>query len=452
MTGRIKLLKNGKAVSSSNVPLLGYKYDMLSEFDKLCGTHDLNDFQLPSNNQCPDKFVCTSDSTPATMKAYARCIDAMNCHMLAGMTTGVTAKSAAALFLHQMIPHHQNAVNMAKTLLILENEFICDDITDTELPDCVLESILRDIVNNQNFQIQQMFGILEIDEYEEKDDCKILIERNLRKTKNSLGTSHRDNQRANHLVLDEAVESQNVTKMNSLSIISEEKTDRRAQGGICISATKTFTVIVDLFAGALGKTFGFALKFKHWKKHHLNSLSLFIPNSGYYTFKECPGLINPTIGIEIGETHVFDQSDRSNWYHPMGFSYFPDGAHDGKAELELNITQTKSICTSNASCPAPRYLKNGLYMGVPGTLDFGLDAYEPEFFAGLVDWTKAGKYSISLNFDDFAFGKDIFYFCHVSPTFRHRLVNLPGPPLAHTLRSNSPLLTRVDSSIHVRAY
>jgi len=37
--------------------------------------------------------------------------------MFAGMTTNVNAGSEAALFLHQMIPHHQNAVNMSKALL-----------------------------------------------------------------------------------------------------------------------------------------------------------------------------------------------------------------------------------------------------------------------------------------------------------------------------------------------
>jgi hypothetical protein len=130
-------------------------------------------------------------------------------------------------------------------------------------------------------------------------------------------------------------------------------------------------------------------------------------------FKECPNLINPTIGMEIGQTYTFDQSDRSNWYHPMGFAYFPDGAHDGKDELERNITLTSSTCTRNATCPAPRYHKNNTFLGVEGTIDFGLDVYEPEFFAGIVDWTKAGEYTVKLNFDDPTFTNDIFYFCHV---------------------------------------
>ena len=43
----------------------------------------------------------------------------MNCHMLAGMTTKATTGSGMALFIHHMVPHHQNAVNMAKATLKL---------------------------------------------------------------------------------------------------------------------------------------------------------------------------------------------------------------------------------------------------------------------------------------------------------------------------------------------
>ena len=39
----------------------------------------------------------------------------MNCAMMVRMTTSVKeSESEVALFIHQMIPHHQNAVNMAK--------------------------------------------------------------------------------------------------------------------------------------------------------------------------------------------------------------------------------------------------------------------------------------------------------------------------------------------------
>jgi hypothetical protein len=95
-------------------------------------------------------------------------------------------------------------------------------------------------------------------------------------------------------------------------------------------------------------------------------------------------------------------------------AYFPDGDHAGKDELEPTITQTGSDCAATNSCPTPRYLKDGVFLGVAGTKDFGLDVYEPEFFLGIAEWAGAGTYAIELTFGDEAYTKDIFYFCHVS--------------------------------------
>jgi hypothetical protein len=100
--------------------------------------------------------------------------------------------------------------------------------------------------------------------------------------------------------------------------------------------------------------------------------------------------------------------------HPLGFAYFPDGAHDDKDELEPGITQTGSDCAANSSCPTPLYYRDDRFLGLPGTYDTGLDVYEPEFFSSPVDWSSAGTYSIQLTFDDANYNKDIFYFCHVS--------------------------------------
>ena len=138
MTGRIKLLKNGVPVNATDAPPIEYEYDVPGEFDKKCGTFGLDEFQLP-NAECPDKFVCLDDSLndPALVN-FAECIEAMDCAMVAGMTTKYSAASPVALFIHQMIPHHQNAVNMAKVLLN-QNVLKCDDITNEEDADCILE-------------------------------------------------------------------------------------------------------------------------------------------------------------------------------------------------------------------------------------------------------------------------------------------------------------------------
>jgi len=138
LVGRIKLTKNGIPLNDLDSPTLGFEYDQPSEFDQECGTFGLGQFQLPHPN-CPAHFVCgAAASDDRTLQRFSSCLDAMNCHMVAGMTTGTKAKSEKALFLQQMIPHHQNAVNMAKALLKTE-KVKCEDLSDDESPDCIFE-------------------------------------------------------------------------------------------------------------------------------------------------------------------------------------------------------------------------------------------------------------------------------------------------------------------------
>ena len=169
----------------------------------------------------------------------------------------------------------------------------------------------------------------------------------------------------------------------------------------CNPENKTFTVKVNLYASELG----------------------------HYQFEECGDTINPTLGLEIGETYTFIQKDVSNFYHPLGFAYYPDGAHVDKEELEPGITMSQgNECAANMTCPAPMYLLNGEPLGtysndatvLPLSADednFGLDDYEPRFFLPIGDWVAEGEFSIKLNFNDATYDKDIFYFCHVRRWF-----------------------------------
>ena len=149
---------------------------------------------------------------------------------------------------------------------------------------------------------------------------------------------------------------------------------------------------------------------------------------GYYTFEECGDAVNPTLGMEVGVTYHFIQADRSNYYHPLGFAYYPDGAHADVDELEPGIVPpgSNSACAETLSCHAPMYLEAGRYLGTysndentaplsEGEDNFGLDDYEPKFFHPLPDWDSYGPFSITLKLDDTTFSEDIFYFCHVSP-------------------------------------
>jgi hypothetical protein len=171
MSGRIKLLnENNEEINVKDEPPLDYKYDKVSQFDKQCGTFNVSDYQLP-HGQCPDRFVC--DVANEGLKDYAGCFDAINCAMMVGMTTDAT--SEVGLFIHQMIPHHQNAVNQAKTLLKTGFSSNCDVLSDNEDPNCILEGILREIINGQNAQIQVMRGILESLEEPQHADCEVLV-------------------------------------------------------------------------------------------------------------------------------------------------------------------------------------------------------------------------------------------------------------------------------------
>ena len=60
------------------------------------------------------------------------------------MTVHLQETSDKATFMHQMIPHHVNAVNMAK-ILLTTNEFDMDDKDDEKI-----FWLLRNIVNTQN--------------------------------------------------------------------------------------------------------------------------------------------------------------------------------------------------------------------------------------------------------------------------------------------------------------
>jgi hypothetical protein len=172
MTGRIKLLKNGTLLNEDNMPTIGYDYDRPGSFDGVCGTFNLDGFQLPHDPTCPDRFVCDTDKESEELQVFASCIDAMNCHMLRGMTTNVASGSEKVLFMHQMIPHHENAVNMAKALLNT-GSLSCDDVT-LETDDCVLMVMMYEIINGQNFQIQTMRKILQgNDTYLETDYCVV---------------------------------------------------------------------------------------------------------------------------------------------------------------------------------------------------------------------------------------------------------------------------------------
>tara|TARA_B110000459_G_C16344217_1_gene373669 strand:+ start:128 stop:550 length:423 start_codon:yes stop_codon:yes gene_type:complete len=85
---------------------------------------------------------------------FEKCLHAIDCQMHWDMYTETTPDSDKIVtFMQQMIPHHQNAVNMAKLLL--------KHATSAEIKAVEgLEDILHNIINTQNYQIHQFRNYL----------------------------------------------------------------------------------------------------------------------------------------------------------------------------------------------------------------------------------------------------------------------------------------------------
>ena len=174
MSGRFKFVTpSGAPINDVDTPILPYEYDVPSEYDQSCGSFGLEDFQLP-NPECPKKFVCDKPGAGGPVGKFAECTESMNCAMLAGMTTNVHLDNAIALFNHQMIPHHQNAVNMCKSLQF-SGEIDCaeENLLSEDDPKCIMKALCLEIINSQNFQIQIMRGVLDQIGAAPEDDCVV---------------------------------------------------------------------------------------------------------------------------------------------------------------------------------------------------------------------------------------------------------------------------------------
>eukprot|EP00752_Nemacystus_decipiens_P006571 g5917.t1 len=122
------------------------------------------------------------------------------------------------------------------------------------------------------------------------------------------------------------------------------------------------------------------------------SVDLLQGETGYYNVEGYEG-VQPALTMVRGETYVFDQLNATNWFHPLGFAYEPDGAHEGVDELEEGI----------GNGDAPVYKINGELSD--------LDTYEPQFFFPEETWMET-EYTVELTVTDPTV-TEIFYFCHI---------------------------------------
>jgi hypothetical protein len=174
-------------------------------------------------------------------------------------------------------------------------------------------------------------------------------------------------------------------------------------------------------------------------------LDIFASDTGYYVIDECGDTPQPVVAMERGVSYKFFQNDETNWMHPLGLAYFPDGAHRDVDELEPSISQSAGNCVADESCQSPQYHQGGVAFS---TVDggFGLDAYEPAFQQGRGDWiasryeTGAAGYYVELTITDDNYDKDLFYFCHVHHGMSGRIKQVPKGGGAQIQSADEPAI------------
>eukprot|EP00971_Amphidinium_carterae_P226176 4486418-Amphidinium_carterae.1 len=330
-----------------------------SEFDMQCGTFSASNYTLGDEKCDGQEFLC-GDGLGSD---FAQCMAAIDCHMYHNMQTMHVSADYVVTFMHQMIPHHQNAVNMAKILLKRSATFGDDslgvDISGEEYDGFV--HMLMDMVNTQNYQVSEMRKWLLENGHATMSGCRD-------------PDSGRRLQRQRWTRLTSTYADPTTHKRRTVHDAKEQASSRRLT-----PSPTTFEFRLDFFTG----------------------------ETGYYTVEGFDGVL-PNLTLQLGQTYILDQSHVSNWMHPIGLAFQPDGAHDvlypgGEGAPEL---------ADGHNTTGYSYL---YFIKYPGDSDFTevtLDDYEPLFFYPLADWA-AHEFKIELTITDASVASSLVYFCHI---------------------------------------
>jgi hypothetical protein len=155
MSGKIKILNADdtpfKPTANPDEKTL-YSVHKVTPVDGVCGTSELEPYSFGNAHGCSERYICGKLDTN-----FEKCLDAMNCKMRKNMHryTSANEDNKIAVFMQQMIPHHNNAINMAKLLMkqVAENDLAAVD-------EGGLTNILYDIINVQSFQVHQFRNYL----------------------------------------------------------------------------------------------------------------------------------------------------------------------------------------------------------------------------------------------------------------------------------------------------
>merc|ERR1712003_618259 len=142
-----------------------------------------------------------------------------------------------------------------------------------------------------------------------------------------------------------------------------------------------------------------------------------------YEVEGCEG-VAPTLEIKRGVEYTFVQKDATNWYHPLGLAYYPDGAHEDVPELEFptpdECSEEEYLCNPGDGVKqAPLYCIDGsceTYEDWNNGTVSGLDVYEPLFQRPEDQWEEEGgeqSYSVKITIPEDSKTKEFYYFCHI---------------------------------------
>lgn len=347
----------------------------LSAFDKKCGTHISTGFQPGAKHSTcvGSTWLCGETSGD-----FAECLQAVDCQMHHAMAVSIpsTSTSKFATFARQMIPHHQNAVAMAKVLKKFHKASHAVNSgpdypkAGTEDQDSAwADGLIRSLINAQNHQIQQMQDWLEANQ-----------KTGLAGTSTMCYTKRRR-------LRSEEKETANLTAF--MQEMSPPARQLGAHMGKKCDKTASSPTTIKL----------------KW--------NAYVSEWGAYEVEGCTG-INPKLTLTAGTVYTFDQSDISNWYHPVGFSYIAGGAHEECTASDGKVGECPELGGESPKSTLQYYVKD-----VAVTNDesgFGLDAYEPLFFNSQDWWTEESKtkpFKVTLTIPADASYTRIYYFCHI---------------------------------------
>jgi uncharacterized protein (DUF305 family) len=160
---------DGEPLQAERTPTVPYEYQTVTPEEAVCGTYNTASYTRDSGSCPPDSFVFCDDGA-GTDQTFSDCMWALDCAMQVEMRVDLSADKMAA-FVHQMIPHHDNAVNMAKTLLKLGAN---PDGSLPNDPDGEFLEMIWSIINEQNEQITFMRNWLE--EYGHPGEEEVICE------------------------------------------------------------------------------------------------------------------------------------------------------------------------------------------------------------------------------------------------------------------------------------